>query len=53
MPVVFGFHTFCDLISGPILALSHKSLNTYYNHGVAKCHIPRLHINLKQLHFHR
>ena len=35
MSMVFGFHTFFDLISGPILALSNKSLNTYYNHGVS------------------
>ena len=36
MSIVFGFHTFCDLISGPILALSNRSLNTYYiNHGVS------------------
>ena len=52
--MIFGFHNFDDLNSGPILALPHQpSLNTYYKHGIAKCHIPQLHIDLKLHHFHR
>ena len=52
--MMFGFHNFYDLNSGPILALPDQpSLNTYYEHGIAKCHIPHLHIDLKILHFYR
>ena len=52
--MMFGFHNFYDLNSGPILALPHQpSLNTYYKHGIAKCYIPHLHIDLKLHHFHR
>ena len=47
MPMMFCFHNFYDLNSGAILALPHQpSLNTYYKHGFAKCHIPHLHIDL-------
>ena len=52
--MMFGFHNFYDLSSGPILALPHQlSLNTYYKHGIAKCHIPHPHIDLKLHHSHR
>ena len=45
--MMFCFHNFYDLNSGAILALPHQpSLNTYYKHGFAKCHIPHLHIDL-------
>ena len=45
--MVFCFHNFYDLNSGAILALPHQpSLNTYYKHGFAKCHIPHVHIDL-------
>ena len=54
MPIMFGAHNFYDLNSGPILAPSHNPfVNTYYKHGIAKCHLPHLHIDLKLLHFHR
>ena len=54
MPMMFGFHNFYDLNSGPILALPHQlCLNAYYKHGIAKCHIPHLHIDLKLHHFYR
>ena len=47
MPMMFVFHNFYDLNSGAILPLPHQpSLNTYYKHGFAKCHIPHLHIDL-------
>ena len=47
MPNMFGAHNFYDLNSGPILALSHNpSVNTFYKHGIAKCHIPHLNIDL-------
>ena len=50
--MMFGVHNFFDLNSGPILALPHQpSLSTYYKHGIAKCHNPHLHIDLKLLHF--
>ena len=45
--MMFCFHNFYDLNSVAILALPHQpSLNNYYKHGFAKCHIPHLHINL-------
>ena len=52
MPMRLGFQLFYDLNSGPILALPRKLCsNAYYQHGIAKCHIPHLHIDLKLLHF--
>ena len=54
MPIMFGAHNFYDLNSGPILAPSHNSfVNTYYKYGIAKYHLPHLHIDFKLLHFHR
>ena len=48
MPMMFGFHNFYDLNSGAILALPHQpSVSTYYKHGIAICHNPHLHIDLK------
>ena len=48
MPIMFGANKLYDLNSGPILALSHNlSLYTYFEHGIAKCHISHLHIDLK------
>ena len=39
---------------GAILALPHQpSVSTYYKHGIAICHNPHLHIDLKLLHFYR
>ena len=54
MAMMFGFHNFYDLNSGAILALPHTpSVSTYYKHGIAICHNPHLHIDLKLLHFYR
>ena len=54
LELMFGFHNFYDLNSGPILALYHKlSFNTYFKHDIARCRIPCHHIYLKQLHFQR
>ena len=53
--MMFGFHNFYDLNSGAILApIPHQpSVSTYYKHGIAICHNPHLHIDLKLLHFYR